>query len=320
MKLMTKPTEKNELLLTAYLDGELDSQDRAEAEALLESSPQCRELVQQWRDNGRALQSLPKYKLNGDFAKRLMASSQFAEATKDSQSGINAEDRVSIAAPASNPKQENHFSGLMAIASLAALLMLTLFVFPNFVDNSVAKVNLPSPEKKTEAVEVESKTGADQTPEQVYRPIERVSKNKSIASGSDGGVVAVPSTQPAVEQVLIIKVQSDDFAGVQKVLADNSIKVEDGQADDVEAIYLMSTPSKMRIVINQLASELSVQVTAFPLPTNGVKPGNSTRLSPLTFSSDPEQQKEIVELDRWFGLSGDEDDNKETRFLLLVGQ
>ena len=166
---MTKPTEKNELLLTAYLDGELDSQDRAEAEALLESSPQCRELVQQWRDNRKALQSLPKYKLDGDFAKRVMASSDFVEAIKDNQSGTNTEDRVAVALP-SDPKRENHFSGLMAIASLAALLMLTLFVFPNFVDNSVAKVDSPGPEKKTNAVEVESKAGTEQT-SQVFRPI-----------------------------------------------------------------------------------------------------------------------------------------------------
>lgn len=319
MKQMPDLNEQHELLLTAYLDGELSSDERAEAEALLKSNPEYQELVDQWRENGSAIRSLPKFNLDDEFANRVMRSSEFVKAAQGQQivstSSVNSVSDQSLS-------PESHWKGMAAIASLAALLLLTLFVFPKFVDDSVAKLD-SAPDNVTQKKQDEPKETTDQLPEQAT--IQRVPRNKRLANGANsGGVVAVPSTQqPAVEQVLIVKVDSTGLADVQQVLQKNAIKIVEGEVEptsEVEAIYLVSTPSRMRQVINQLASELSAKVTTFPLPMSVVKSGNSTRLKPLKFEQDSQQQEEIAKLDRWFGLSGEGDDDKETRFLLLVEQ
>ena len=57
---------KHELLLMAYLDGELDADDRARAEALISENPVYASQLEQWRENGNAIRSLPTTRHGGN--------------------------------------------------------------------------------------------------------------------------------------------------------------------------------------------------------------------------------------------------------------
>ncbi len=105
---------QNEQLLAALIDGELSGDERRNAEKLLNENPQYQKLVQSWRDQSAGIRELPKYKLDEGFAFRVMR------------------DAIAPAVPSSPATKlvSNWKMGFAAIATLAAMLLLTLFVFP----------------------------------------------------------------------------------------------------------------------------------------------------------------------------------------------
>ncbi len=106
---------QNEQLLSALVDGELKGEDRARAEKLLAENPQSQSLVQQWRRQSMAIKSLPKCQLDTGFAARVM--SVVSEKSRASDGNLKG--------PLSQWR-----TGFAAIITLAAMILLTLFVFP----------------------------------------------------------------------------------------------------------------------------------------------------------------------------------------------
>jgi anti-sigma factor RsiW len=59
-------------LLTAYIDGELNERQRQAAERLVGQSAEARALLQQLREDAKALRQLPRRKLDDDFSQRVL--------------------------------------------------------------------------------------------------------------------------------------------------------------------------------------------------------------------------------------------------------
>jgi len=64
--------EKNQQLLSAYIDRELGPAERALAESLLRSHPRYARLTEQWREIGIELRALPKHQLKDEFVDRVL--------------------------------------------------------------------------------------------------------------------------------------------------------------------------------------------------------------------------------------------------------
>jgi anti-sigma factor RsiW len=63
---------ENDLLISAYLDGELNAEERAHVEQLLASSAEARQLVDELRALRASLQELPQHTLELEFAQRVL--------------------------------------------------------------------------------------------------------------------------------------------------------------------------------------------------------------------------------------------------------
>lgn len=317
--------QQDEELLTAYLDGELDSEQRVLAETLIQQNPKYAQLIEEWRENGIALRSLPKHRLDSGFSARVLAAKEITSsptvadvATLKSNSAMD------------QSAQANPINGLIAIAALAAMVLLTLFVFPMFVDSTNLATNDPIVENDKTAAQNSDNNSTDLEKGRTTPPIQRVDRAKMLTARSPAGSVdpikTLHSNLAAVEQVFWIKLDGADqsLAGLQKVLAANSIKIVDSEKDfskteDVSAIYVVASALQMRKAIGKLSEESSSSVTAFPLPLSAIQNGKAQQLLPVNLSGDAQQATEIAELDRWFGLSGDEEEDRPIRFLLLVG-
>lgn len=79
---MKDPSENE--LLSAYLDGELLADERAEVEEALDRDPAAREFVAELRALCATLRSLPAHKLDDDFAQRVAS---LAKGCAESESG-----------------------------------------------------------------------------------------------------------------------------------------------------------------------------------------------------------------------------------------
>ena len=184
----------------AYVDGQLGAEERSHVESLIESNPDDARLVEQWREQGDLLRSMPKFNLDERFADRVMAAIEF-----DDPAAGESETRIqSHGDPASGVGSEaaTHWrTGAAAIATLAALLLLTLFVFPNTLDQPTVAVNTPgepagqnTPAATTTTSgggvndSLETATDADRrNGEQVVGPVVGLSKpplNKTLAGSN----------------------------------------------------------------------------------------------------------------------------------------
>jgi len=65
-------SEKNQLLLSAYVDGDQPNQDRSATERLLRESSEARVLVKKLGDNKKKIKSLPAKSLDGQFANQVL--------------------------------------------------------------------------------------------------------------------------------------------------------------------------------------------------------------------------------------------------------
>ncbi len=110
---------QNEQLFSALVDGELKGEERARAEKLLAENPQSQSVIQQWRRQSAAIKSLPKFQLDPGFAARVM-------------SAVSEKSRASTGNLKSPLSQWR--TGFAAIITLAAMLLLTLFVFPRAME------------------------------------------------------------------------------------------------------------------------------------------------------------------------------------------
>ena len=81
---MSKPHDPiPDELISAYLDGEVDSQQRAELEQLLDSDPRYQQMLEELRTLRETLQSLPRKQLDASFQQRVLrAAEQRSAATQ----------------------------------------------------------------------------------------------------------------------------------------------------------------------------------------------------------------------------------------------
>src|SRR5262249_51901410 len=85
----------NDLLISAYLDGEVTAEERSRVEQLLATSAEARQLVEELRALRESLKALPKHSLGAGFAQQVMARAQ-----QESQGGQPAASEVSNASVA----------------------------------------------------------------------------------------------------------------------------------------------------------------------------------------------------------------------------
>ncbi len=159
---------QNEQLLAALIDGELSSDERQNAEKLLAENPQYQKLVQSWRDQAAGIRELPKYKLDEGFAFRVM--------------------RDAIAPPVvPSPAASlvsNWKMGFAAIATLAAMLLLTLFVFPKMSGISFVASN-DQVESDSESDDAAEKSDASNAKSGSNHPLPGSDVMQSMAMGDD---------------------------------------------------------------------------------------------------------------------------------------
>ena len=292
---------KQHELLTAYFDNELGATERAQAESLIRNDPESAQLIQRWRENANAIAELPRYKLNDQFANRVLA-------TLASQSP----ERQLAAA---HSESTDWRIGLGAIASLAAMLLLTLFVFPRFGNSGLNPESVASNEPPV----VESSSTGPVQP-RVVTP------NISLPGSKSNGQPVAPiellnlMNRPAgAEQILWI--EQGSLIDVAKTFEANAISLDQDlvahSQNGIEALYVLTTGSKMKQAIGDLTNRSKCKVQAFPLPgeTSAAEdaPGNQ-QIIPVDLLNDAE---EIASLDEWFGLAAN-DDHRLIKFLIFV--
>ena len=84
-------------LLSAYLDGELSDEERAEVERLLAASPENRQLLDELRTLSASLRALPRYELEPDFGQRVLRRAErkmLASPLEEPEGGNGADPRV----------------------------------------------------------------------------------------------------------------------------------------------------------------------------------------------------------------------------------
>lgn len=135
-----------EELLSAYLDGELTEAQQAEAEELL-AQPEARQLLEELRAMRTALGELPSYRLEADFAQRVLRRAErdmLAGAASESAAQVTAEapvaagraaaaqrseERPTVAAPGS--KRPLVYVALALAAAVAVVVTNALWIEPD---------------------------------------------------------------------------------------------------------------------------------------------------------------------------------------------
>ncbi len=120
-----------ENLISAYLDNELGAADRARAERLIAEDAELARLLETMKAQSSQLKSLPRYKLNPEFANRLMATDAFRDAFAVAMRSphVAAGSSGASATPiAIFGKSKNWRTAALAIGALAALILVTLTV------------------------------------------------------------------------------------------------------------------------------------------------------------------------------------------------
>jgi negative regulator of sigma E activity len=130
---MNRPFESE--LISAYLDGELSSGERARVEAELAASPAARQLHDELRALRGELQTLPRTAASAGFADRVVAAALAAKtsAAKQPTNPSVSETPVAPAANAPARGQRHWLPGtLVGIAALAAAVMLAVWIGGGF--------------------------------------------------------------------------------------------------------------------------------------------------------------------------------------------
>src|SRR5262249_10509798 len=121
----------NDILLSAYLDGELSAAEQARVEQLLATSAEARQIVDELRTLRTSLQELPRHKLGPGFAEqvRRRAEAESRETEVGSREPVaGQESGVATQAPelqtAHRPRLFNRRGIAWSIVAIAAALLL----------------------------------------------------------------------------------------------------------------------------------------------------------------------------------------------------
>ncbi len=128
----------SEELLSAYADGQLTGADKVRAEKLIADNPHYAELIEQWREQGQMIRALPRFRMDRDFSDRILV-------THDLERTDLLPQRSSIQSERSLKLWDGR-TAAAAILALAAMILLTLFVFPA-APQPMSEVAVSSPSK-----------------------------------------------------------------------------------------------------------------------------------------------------------------------------
>jgi anti-sigma factor RsiW len=122
----------NDLLLSAYLDGELSAAEQANVEQLLATSAEARQIVDELRALRTSLQELPRHKLGPEFAEQVVKRAEQEASTAESEiSNLKSENLVTAASPqpvplpaARRPRIFNRRGIAWSVVAIAAAVVL----------------------------------------------------------------------------------------------------------------------------------------------------------------------------------------------------
>ncbi len=318
---------KVERLLTAYFDNELEPAERGEVETMLAENPDLRGLLDQWQSSGDSLRRLPTYSLGAEFSAGVRSKIDTAAVAK----------QHSPAAVVST--WDSQRVGMGGIVALAALLLLTLFVFPSLVEDGLDQ---QAALVVKEAVDRESKVPSETPPKERPKPI-IAPRNSSLPRnpGRSPRMASTGKKSRGVEQVLLI--QNAALSDLEAILNRHEIHIVDSKGktldgenllaqakQGMEAIHVVSEKASMQNAINEIADHESVTVTAFNMPgqlgsraignskSARTEESSALQLQPRDFSGAAETAREINELNDWFKLDDEEQGGEPIECLLLI--
>ncbi|MFK7766188.1 MAG: anti-sigma factor [Mariniblastus sp.] len=334
--------EPREQLLIAYLDGELDAADRAKAESLLASNPEYVQLVDQWKENGGLLRSMPRYQLDSGFATRVLnaidakaidvkttGSASLPALNANVSDADNFAPSLTLAHASAANQPQSKIAGLALIGALAAMLLLTLFVFPSFVEPPATASVEPS-ENKTESV-TPPEPGANLATARPPVPNALLLNSRVEGSGNESkpiGELKFLSQNSGINELLWIESESPDNAIelVATVFAKHSIPFQrstDKESKDFEAIHIVSTVQKMQKAIKDLSSDEGTSVRKFVMPVLSsavTADSTSAQLMDSALVTQELAGPEIEAVNKHFNLLGENDKETIVQYLLMIGK
>lgn len=134
----------NDELISAYLDGELSGEEQQRAEQLLAESAESRQLLEELRSLRSGMESLPRHRLEEDFASRVMdraeramVTGEFADeniadgqAATAEQKTLDSDAAVVLPTEADLPRRRGSRTLAWSAAGIAAAVVAMLFIFP----------------------------------------------------------------------------------------------------------------------------------------------------------------------------------------------
>lgn len=291
---MATPQDPNEILISAFLDGELSPEESARVDRLLED-PRHQDLLNDWKLNRESIQSLPPFSLGDDFAAKVM---EEIEGQK-----------VEIANHVAASSASDHWS-LISITSLAAMLVITLFVFPNFQlsEKAVAEADNKELEKEQQAaVLVQHEHGM------LYS-----SKTNDKAEALKLSE-AIQLARPSTGLNRVIRLRTDlELSDLKSVLTQSGIQFDESafaSADKAAMIHVTATPREIRETLTELMNGYVDSLEQVEIPVTG----NKSMMLPLEadkISSDVDMA-EVSKVDQWFGLDSPEAGKNRVSCLFL---
>lgn len=336
--------QQHEQHLIAYLDGELDPDERLLAEKILDENPELVELLEQWRENGEALRSLPRYRLDDSFKARVLADLETVPAVSRNDVRANS---VPVSLPTSGSGFVTWRMGVAAIAGLAALLLLMFSLFPNALkDDGVAGKGGgvgPNETPNTDAADADTDsgigssqapqsvpaptlTGSDgPTPHAITRPaMAKTLKRRDGAKPSDGSALAsmgawADGRSGSVQEVLLVTmpVTSNGIADLELIFIGNSIRVvRSDRPSDNE--WLSGQREKLREAMPRIrddAEAIFVVSTAAQMKKVIEEISKTSRVRALPL---PVEANEKARLDEWFGMVDEDAESRLIPYLLWI--
>ena len=262
---------KNEQLIHALLDGELDEARAQKVRKMLSTDQQLAECYDDCLAQRKSLAALPRFTLSEDFSGRVLQMAQTTPSVSqsDGQSEQSTEP-VSLASSSTRlttggPRVSVWHIATTAILSSAATLLITTFLLPtDWADHG------PVVAKSTSFVHSQESTAG---------PSLAIDAEDAESISSDDSLVASALTEPPIEQVWLLEAQ-DNQSGVKlaRALAANSIQVPaelSGESDDeltdtldqeINGILIEASAIQMKKALLELADSEQFEISAFTLP------------------------------------------------------
>ena len=281
---------KNEQLIHALLDGELNPSESQKVRALLKSDPSMGRLLEQFRQHKEDLSQLPRFSLPENFSDRVLIAAKEVAPHRDTATATGVVSQT-----------QTGFSAWQIVAtavlSSAATLLLSLFLLPSGSgpQSAVASYKMVRPTDQIAANEsVDAATDfelADSIENESQLSTDEVAKAPVQLSPAQPALVQPAPVQPAadtgqqqfageaIEQVWLL--DSQDEASKEeliKALSNNSIQlpvaavssslaeVNSAIDEEIDGILIDATSQQMRKALIELADSQKFEISAFPLP------------------------------------------------------